>query len=232
MESIIEVKLGATMFSYVYMKILESRPDRYDRAVRWLSLGSSETVKNRIVRDHVTPGSRILDIGCGTGTLAVLAARKGAQVTGIDVSPGMLAVAHRKVVAGGLGEKIELHEMGIAGMARFQDSTFDLVTATLVFSELSREEQTYALGEAYRVLKPAGNLLIADEAKPQGAGKRVIHAVVRFPLLLITFALTQTATRAVADLEPRVSGAGFRIQNAERTWWESFLYLQAVKENA
>jgi hypothetical protein len=49
---------------------------------------------------------------------------------------------------------------------------------------------------------------------------------------LITFALTQTTTTAVLDLERLVSQAGFKIQNAERSRMESFLYLLAVKENA
>jgi demethylmenaquinone methyltransferase/2-methoxy-6-polyprenyl-1,4-benzoquinol methylase len=219
------------MFNYVYMKILESRPDRYDRRIWWLSLGQSEKVKRRIVGEHVTPGSRVLDIGCGTGTLAVLTAQKGAQVTGFDVSPGMLAVARRKVVAAGLADRIELHETGVAGMGKFPEASFDLVTATLVFSELSCDEQTYALGQAYRILKPGCSLVIADEARPESVCKRALHSAVRVPLLLITFALTQTTTKAVADLERLVSQAGLRIQDAERSRLDSFLYLLAVKEN-
>jgi ubiquinone/menaquinone biosynthesis C-methylase UbiE len=221
-----------TMFNYVYMKILESQPDRYDRGISWLSFGQSEAVRRRIVGEHVAPGSRVLDIGCGTGTLAVLAAQKGAQITGLDVSPGMLAVARRKVAAAGLAERIELHETGVAGMGQFREASFDLVTATLVFSELSCDEQTYALGQAWRILKPAGRLAIADETRPESVCKRTLHAAVRVPLLLITFALTQTATKAVVDLERLVSEAGFRIQDAQRSRLESFLYLVAVKENA
>ncbi|MBN2293381.1 MAG: methyltransferase domain-containing protein [Pirellulales bacterium] len=220
------------MFNYVYMKLLESQPDRYDRGIKWLSLGQSETVKRRIVAEYVIPGSRMLDIGCGTGTLAVLAAQKGAQVTAFDISPGMLAVARRKVVAGGLAERIELHERGVAGMGTFPEASFDLITATLVFSELSYDEQTYVLSQAYRILTPAGRVVIADEAKPESVCKRAFHAAVRVPLLLITFALTQTKTKAVVDLERLVSQAGFKIQNAERSRLGSFLYLLAVKENA
>ena len=167
------------MHSYVYMKILESQPNRYDRGICWLSWGQSERVKRQIVAGHVTAGSRVLDIGCGTGTLAVLAAQKGAQVIGFDVSPGMLAVARRKVTAGGLEERIELHEAGVAEMAKFRRASFDLVTATLVFSELSCDEQTYVLGQAHRILKPGGHLAVADEVKPRSVGKRLVHAAMR-----------------------------------------------------
>ena len=88
----------------------------------------------------------------------------------------------------------------------------------------------------FRLMMLAGALTassaIADEAKPESVYKRALYAAVRAPLLLITFALTQTTTNAVVDLERRVSQAGFRIQDAKRNRLESFLYLLAVKENA
>jgi len=220
------------MFSYVYMKILESQPDRYDRAVAWLSFGQSEAVKRRIVDQHVTPGARILDIGCGTGTLAVLAAQQGAEVTGLNVSSGMLAVARRKVGAAGLAEKVDFHEMGVAGMERFPDASFNLVAATLVFSELSRDEQICALGQAHRILRPGGRLVLADEVRPERLWMQLLHAAVRMPMALITFVLTQTTTKAADDPERLVSEVGFRIDQAERSRLGSFLYLAAVKEEA
>jgi demethylmenaquinone methyltransferase/2-methoxy-6-polyprenyl-1,4-benzoquinol methylase len=219
------------MFSYVYMKILESQPDRYDRGIWWLSFGQSQAVGRRIVNEHVTPGTRVLDIGCGTGSLAVLAAQQGAQVTGFDVSAGMLAVARRKILADGLAKCIELHEAGVAWMGKLPQQGFDLVTATLVFSELSGDEQAYALDQAHRVLTPAGRLIIADEVKPRHVCKRAFLAAVRAPLLIISFAITQTTTKAVVDLERLVAQAGFEIRDAERNRLESFLYLSAVKEN-
>ena len=217
------------MSSYVYMKILESQPRRYDRGIALLSLGQSERARQRLIADHVAPGSRVLDLGCGTGSAAIQAARAGAHVVGFDISEPMLAVAREKVGAARLEDQIELVGMGVAGMDRFADNSFDLVMSTFVFSELSPDEQTYALRHALRTLSPGGRLAIADEARPTTAGRRLLHGMVRLPLLALTFALTQTTTRAVEGLADRVRQAGFRVESEQRSWLGSFLYLIAAK---
>ena len=218
------------MFSYVYMKILESRPRRYDRGIAWLSLGASERAKDQLINELVAPGMRVLEVGCGTGTLAVLAAQKGARVLGFDVSGPMLQVAREKVQQAGLGDLVELKEMGIAGMDGLERGGFDLVLATLVLSELSEDEQRYTLEEAHRVLAPGGRLAIADEARPRTPGGRLVHAAVRAPLALVTYVMTQTTTRAVERLAERVARAGFTIEHERRSALDSFVYLIAVRE--
>jgi len=215
--------------SYIYMKILESQPRRYDRGIQILSGGAAEKIKRKLVAENVRPNARVLEIGCGTGSMAVRAAAAGARVQGFDVSSGMLEVASEKVAAAGLEERVELFEMGIAGMEDLPTESFDLVMSTLVFSELSPDEQAYALTQARRVLRPAGLLALADEARPARAISRLLHGVIRGVLLVITFALTQTTTRAVEDLEGAVARAGFRIEKQERSALGSFLYLVARK---
>jgi demethylmenaquinone methyltransferase/2-methoxy-6-polyprenyl-1,4-benzoquinol methylase len=116
-------------------------------------------------------------------------------------------------------------------MDKLPDASFDLLTATLVFSELSEDERAYTLRHAHRVLKPGARLAIADEVRPRSLGKRVLHLAIRVPLALVTFVLTQTTTRAVEGLEDLVCRAGFRIELSERSWLGSFVYLVAVKEN-
>lgn len=217
------------MSSYIYMKILESRPKRYDRGIALLSLGASNRAKQRLVNESARPGDEVLEIGCGTGTMAVLAARKGAHVLGFDISGPMLEVARRKIDSAGLANQIELVEMGISGMDRLAAGRFDLVMSTLVFSELSRDEQVYALRHSFRGLKSGGRLAIADEVVPRGVARRLLHGAVRVPLLLVTFALTQTTTKAVKGLAELVAEAGFRIEFEARSYLDSFVYLVARK---
>ncbi|MFQ5421808.1 MAG: methyltransferase domain-containing protein, partial [Anaerolineae bacterium] len=84
----------------VFMKWLETTPGNYDRGIQLLTLGRLQPLKERIAADYIPVGAgtapRVLEIGCGTGTLAVLMAGRGAHVTGIDLSPIMLAEAAGK----------------------------------------------------------------------------------------------------------------------------------------
>ena len=97
--------------SYVFMKVLESAPRRYDFGIRILSLGRIDRVRQEMAEWGASDGVRALDIGCGAGSLAIACARRGAQVTGIDISPLMLDIARQKVKQAGLEDSITLMEM-------------------------------------------------------------------------------------------------------------------------
>lgn len=140
------------MFSYIFMKILESRPQRYDWGIDFLTKGQAGTIKEHIVTNFVRSGMAILDVGCGTGDLAVRAARAGAFVTGVDISEGMLAVAQERVKKNGLENKVVLHHAGVVEIdSLFDEKSFDLITSTLVMSELYAEEREWALKELFSV---------------------------------------------------------------------------------
>jgi ubiquinone/menaquinone biosynthesis C-methylase UbiE len=197
--------------SYVYMKVLESAPERYERGMRVLTLGRIERVRAAIAA-RLRPGSRVLDLGCGTGALAVQLARKGCQVTGVDISPAMLAQAGQRVRQAGLEEQITLRQLGAVSLdSAFDDGSFDVVVSTLVFSELSDDEIAYTLAECWRVLRSRGKLLIADEVLPGSVLGRLATFLFRLPFLLVAFVLTQNTTHRVAGLGKRVEEAGFRI---------------------
>ena len=81
------------MSTLVYMKLLEQTPAKYDRGMRVITLGRVDRIKREIAAGWVEPGHSVLELGCGTGSLARLMTERGADVTGIDISEPMLAVA-------------------------------------------------------------------------------------------------------------------------------------------
>jgi demethylmenaquinone methyltransferase/2-methoxy-6-polyprenyl-1,4-benzoquinol methylase len=198
--------------TYVYMRLLESAPRRYDLGIRLFSLGRVtamyEAVAEAAVGGDRDRAPRILELGCGTGNLTRALLARGATVTAIDANPDMLAVAAEKL--GNADGRLDLREMAAVEIAdRFPSGRFDAVAGTLVFSEMSEAEQDYVLAAARRVLRPGGRLAVADELRPPGRLARWWRAALRWPLAVLTYVLTQTTTAAVRDLAGRVQAAGF-----------------------
>ncbi|HEY0639898.1 MAG TPA: class I SAM-dependent methyltransferase [Pseudonocardiaceae bacterium] len=97
-------------------------------------------------------GRRILDAGCGSGPLSAALRGRGAVVTGIDASAGMLALARRR-----LGDDVALHVADLRDPLPFADGAFDDVVASLVLHYL--EDWGPTLAEMRRVLRPGGRLI-------------------------------------------------------------------------
>ncbi|WP_432175272.1 class I SAM-dependent methyltransferase [Streptomyces sp. Tue6028] len=97
-------------------------------------------------------GRRILDAGCGSGPLSATLRERGAVVTGIDASAGMLALARRR-----LGDDADLHVVDLSDPLPFADGAFDDVVASLVLHYL--EDWGPTLAELRRVLRPGGRLI-------------------------------------------------------------------------
>ena len=109
----------------------ELAPETY---ARWRAseLGAiTERAEERIVFDLAGPvrGLRVLDVGTGDGTYAIGAARRGARVTGVDVSPAMLAAASSRAESAGVS--LDLREASVEKLP-FEDATFDVVFAVTV----------------------------------------------------------------------------------------------------
>ena len=210
------------------MKILESNPSRYDRGISFLTLGKLDKVYDRLI-SHINRGERVLDIGCGTGLLTLKAAFKGALVKGIDVNSQMLEIAQKRVVEANLINTVELSEMGIAELDYEKSNFYDAVVSGLCFSELTENELLYTLKEVKRILKLGGRLLVADEVRPKSIFKRLLKGLIRFPLVIITYLITQTTTHAVKDLPDKIQSIGMKLEFVKLNNWENFIELTAQK---
>lgn len=210
------------------MKILESAPGRYDRGIRMLTLGRVDKVYDRLT-SQITQGQKVLDIGCGTGALTLRAIQKGAAVKGIDVNARMLEIARKRVNETDRSQNAELCEMGVAELESEASESYDIVMSGLCFSELTEDELHYTLKEAKRILKPGGRLLIADEVRPESILKRILHGMIKLPLVIITYLVTQTTTHAIKRLPEKAKDTGFLIESIRLNNMGSFIELAAQK---
>lgn len=194
------------MSTLVYMKLLEQTPAKYDRGMQLVTLGQISAIKHEISSSWVEPRHAVLEIGCGTGSLAAMMTARGASVTGIDVSEPMLAVAREAA------PDATLYHMTATEIDRLPGGSFDRIVSTLVLSELSEDELDFVLRASAKLLKPGGLLVVADEVRPRGLGPRLLASLVRLPLAAVTFLLTQTTTHALKGFEERLHRAGFRLR--------------------
>jgi ubiquinone/menaquinone biosynthesis C-methylase UbiE len=105
----------------------------------------------------VRAGQTVLDVACGTGVVSITAARQGAQVTGLDLTPELLAQARESAPIAGL--KDLLWKEGDAEALPFPDASFDVVLSQ--FGHMFAPRPDVAIREMLRVLKPGGRLAIA-----------------------------------------------------------------------
>jgi ubiquinone/menaquinone biosynthesis C-methylase UbiE len=225
--------LGITVYNpdmstYVLMKILESAPSRYELGIRLLTLGCLDKAYDRLA-SHIEREQQVLDIGCGTGALTLRAAQRGAKVKGIDSNAQMLEIAGQRVKDAGFTESVELTEMGVAELDAEEAQRYDAVMCGLCLSELSEDEVHYTLKQVTRILQPGGLLLVADEIKPQGFANRLIHSLVRAPLVVLTYVITQQTTHPASNLAKKLKAAGLVIVSTRFNWMGSFGEFVAQK---
>jgi ubiquinone/menaquinone biosynthesis C-methylase UbiE len=136
---------------------------RYDLLLTLVTLGRESTLRERLLDlAQLAPGESVLDVGCGTGTLAIAAKRRvgnNAAVHGIDASAEMIARAAKKATR----EKVHVtFDIAFAESLPFPDTQFDVVLSTVMLHHLRRAVREQCVREMHRVLKSGGRLLIVD----------------------------------------------------------------------
>jgi demethylmenaquinone methyltransferase/2-methoxy-6-polyprenyl-1,4-benzoquinol methylase len=156
-------------------KLFAAVASRYDFINDLQSLGLHRRWKRRVVQlAGVRRGDLALDLCCGTGDISFALATGGAEVTGLDFSEPMLAVARERGRRAGVGERTSVRFLeGNAMHLPFPDASFDVVTVGYGLRNLASWE--VGLGEMARVAKPGGRLLVLEFGKPDNALWRAVY---------------------------------------------------------
>jgi demethylmenaquinone methyltransferase/2-methoxy-6-polyprenyl-1,4-benzoquinol methylase/phosphoethanolamine N-methyltransferase len=166
------------------------------------------------------PGERVLDVGCGPGSLTIPAARKAGRsghAAGIDASPEMIAVASRKARKQGLD--IDFRVAPVESLP-FEDGQFDVVLSSLMLHHLPDDVKAQGLAEILRVLKPGGRLIVIDLA----GGHRLLS---RFMGLFGHG--HHLPPDYSARLQEMMRAAGFTQVEEVKSKWRQMVFIRASK---
>lgn len=215
------------MERYVPALAFRSLTRFYDPLLR-LTL-RDEAIKRALVEQcELESNMHVLDVGSGTGTLTLMLVRAtpGVHVTGIDGDPDVLRIAREKAERARVA--VELVE-GLATSLPFANASFDRVTTSLVLHHLTAEDKARALREMHRVLRPGGELHVADWGRPHGPLMRAAFVGVQ---LLDGFASTRD--HAAGRVPSFVADAGFVDVKETRRWrtiYGTLAFLRARKDS-
>jgi ubiquinone/menaquinone biosynthesis C-methylase UbiE len=185
-------------------------------------------IKRRVLeRAAIASGEDVLDVGCGTGTLALAAARAtpNVRVTGLDADPSILSRARKKSRAAGLDIGFD---QGRSTELPYADASFDLVLSTLFFHHLPDDAKRQSATELVRVLRPGGRLVVGDLGRPQDPLMRV---AVRVTVQLFD-GVTTTALNVRGQLPDVLAGVGLEavtVHDRVRTPTGSYEIMSATR---
>jgi len=212
------------MSSLALMRLLESAPLRYDAGMRLITLNRVTPLRAALAAAAVPrPGTRVLEIGCGTGALTAEMVARGAHVTAVDQNPAMLEQARARLADAPAGV-VTWREHTAAEIDALPAESFDAVAASFCLSEMSGSERAFVLRHAARILRPGGVLAVGDEVRPARAWERTLRAVVAAPQHALAWLIVGATSRPIADLRGEVAAAGLAVRR-ERRWLAGTLAL-------
>jgi ubiquinone/menaquinone biosynthesis C-methylase UbiE len=193
-------------------------PRHYDLIVWFATFGRESDFRDKVLDlADPQPGERVLDVGCGTGSLAIRACRRvgpSGEVRGVDASAEMVAAARRKSKRAGTPVTFE---RAAAQALPFEADRFDAVLSTIMLHHLPREARTASCSEMARVLRPGGRVLIVDfarSAQQQKGPLAHIHRHGRVP---------------PDELRGLVEGAGLAVARTGPVGFRDTHYVLAVR---
>jgi ubiquinone/menaquinone biosynthesis C-methylase UbiE len=193
-------------------------PRLYDLLIYVMTRGRDRAYRSSVLDlASLAAGDSVLDVGCGTGTQAVECWQRvwpAGAVAGVDVSEKMLATARRKAERAGCD--IDFREADATALP-FADATFDIVTMTTVMHMIPEAGRRDCIGEAGRVLRGGGRLLIIDYSG-QLASRR--HWMARHG---------RHGQFDLQTVQPLLVQAGFEPSGSGQLGWLDLHFLRATK---
>jgi ubiquinone/menaquinone biosynthesis C-methylase UbiE len=193
----------------------------YDLLLRVITLGREQGFREKVLRlARLQPGEAVLDVGCGTGTLAITAKRHvgtTGRVCGIDASSEMIARASKK--ARKAGAEV-VFQNAVAEALPFPDAQFDTVLTTVMLHHLPPKVRQQCAHEIRRVLKPGGRVLAvdfggADQERKTLFGRLHRHGYVKLPDIIAV--LSEAGLNSVESGAVGISDLHFVLAEAPCT---------------
>lgn len=205
---------------------------RFNFLTRWYDSVVGLTMPERkfkqalIAQANVQPSMKVLDFGCGTLTLSLLLRTQNSNtaLTAVDVDDAVLKIARYKNETANAGIAVIKYD---GTKLPFPDNSFDRVLSSLVFHHLTRGQKANALREIHRVLKPGGELHIADWGK---AASKIMRTL--FYLVQLLDGFENTKDNVDGKLPTIICFAGFKNISAEQkinTVYGTLELLKATK---
>jgi ubiquinone/menaquinone biosynthesis C-methylase UbiE len=190
-------------------------PRVYDLLASVITLGGEKRFRRRTLDlADLRPGNAVLDVGCGTGTLLIEAAKRvrpSGSAHGVDRSAEMLAYARSKAAAQGVAA-IFVEES--SDRLPFSDASFDVVFCTLMLHHLPAPMQMGTIAEMQRVLRPGGRIIIVDMQRPAKISARFSH------IGLIHMFSSHAMLPDWPKIEGRLTQKGVQLDQRRAVWGE------------